>query len=171
MVWVDWFLLTALLVSILIGVWRGFTREILGLATWVVALLAAFLLSPVAEAQLHSHIAVESVRRAAAYGIVFFIALLLGGVVTHVLSTLVRKSPLSGLDRTVGGGFGLIRGVLLAVIVVWLVGLTPARQDTWWKQSMFVGRLEWLAQGFQHVVPPDWRDHMKAATVVTKEGV
>lgn len=172
MVWVDWFLLGALVVSILIGVWRGFTREILGLATWILALVAAFLLSPVAEAHLHSHIAVESVRRAAAYGIVFFVALLIGGIVTHLVSSLVRKSPLSGLDRTVGAGFGLARGVLLAVILVWLVGLTPARQDAWWKQSVLVGKLDWLAQGFEHVVPPDWQNHMKAtAAVVSKEGI
>ena len=41
MIWADWFLLAALVVSILIGVMRGFTREVLGLISWIVAIAAA----------------------------------------------------------------------------------------------------------------------------------
>ena len=171
MIWVDWFLLGALLISILIGVLRGFTREVLGLATWIAAIAAALVFAPFAAGQLESHIATPSLRIAAAYGLVFFLGLLLGAIITSVISSLVRKSPLSGVDRTVGAGFGAVRGVLLAVVLVWLVGLTPARQDPWWKQSLFIDKLAWMAQGFERLMPEQWQKTLKPAAVAAKEGV
>lgn len=170
MIWVDWVLLSALCISILIGVIRGFTREILGLATWILALIASLLLAPHAVQLLEHRISVPSIRIAAAYALVFFLGLVLGGVITAIVSSLVRKSPLSGVDRVIGGGFGAIRGLMIAVMMVWLVGMTPARQDPWWSQSLFVDKLQWLAQGFNRLMPQDWATRLKPATVV-KEGV
>jgi membrane protein required for colicin V production len=172
MIWADWFLLAALVVSILIGVIRGFTREILGLVSWIVAIVAALLLAPSAVGWLEHHVSTPSLRVASAYALVFFVALVLGAIVTSVVSMLVRKSALSGFDRMVGGGFGLIRGVLVAVVVVWLVGLTPARQDPWWQESMFIPRIEWLAEGFRSLMPEKWQKYATPAAVETpKEGV
>ena len=172
MIWVDWCLLAALAVSILIGVIRGFTREVLGLASWIMAIAAALLLAPAAAVYLEPHISVPSIRIASAYGLVFLAGLLLGAIVTSLVSLLVRKSPLSGVDRVVGGGFGVIRGVLVAVILVSLVGLTPARQDPWWRDSLFVGKLEWLADGFKQLMPADWQQRLKpTAEALKKEGL
>lgn len=171
MIWVDWLVVAALAISIVIGVLRGFTREVLGLASWILAIGAALLLAPTAAVFLEPHITIPSIRVAAAYGIVFFIGLVLGAVITYVVASLVRKSPLSGIDRTVGGGFGLVRGLLLAVVLVWLVGLTPARQDPWWRQSVFVGRLQWLADGFLELMPDAWQKTLNPAAVAAKEGL
>src|SRR5690349_23772049 len=126
MIWADWVLIAALIVSIIIGAIRGFTREFLGLVSWIVAIAAAVLLAPSAVGWLDSWIKTPSLRIAGSYALVFFGALVLGAIVTSIVSMLVRKSALSGFDRMVGGGFGLIRGVLVAVVAVWLVGLTPA---------------------------------------------
>lgn len=163
MIWVDWCLLAAFAVSILIGVLRGFTREVLGLASWVLAIAAALTLAPSAVGYLESHIETPSIRIAAAYGLVFLAGLLVGAVVTALASMLVRKSPLSGVDRMVGGGFGMVRGVLFAAILVALVGLTPARLDPWWKESVFIGQLEWLADGFRGLLPEDWQKRLESA--------
>jgi len=168
--WADWVLLAALVISILIGVLRGFTREVLGLASWIVAIVAALLLAPHTVSYLEPHIATPSIRIAASYAVVFFGALVLGAVVTSIVSMLVRKSPLSGVDRMVGGGFGLVRGVLVAVMLVWLVGMTPARQDPWWGQSAFIPRLEVLARGFQRLMPENWQKQLPTADVA-REGV
>lgn len=164
MIWADWVLLAALLVSIVIGIIRGFTREFFGLVSWVVAVVAALLLAPAALGWLEPHIATPSLRIAASYAVVFFGFLVLGAIVTAVVSTLVRKSAsLSAVDRSVGGGFGLIRGVLVGVVLVWLVGLTPARQDPWWAQSKLIPPLEWLANGFRSVMPEQWQRYATPA--------
>lgn len=157
MIWADWFLLGALVISILIGVWRGFTREILGLVSWIVAAVAAIVFAPHTVGWLEPRIHTPSLRIAASYAIVFFAALVLGAIVTTLASMLVRKSMLSGVDRMIGGGFGLVRGVLMGVLMVWLLGMTPARKDAWWGASMFIPRLEVLAEGLRNLMPEDWR--------------
>jgi membrane protein required for colicin V production len=157
MIWADWVLLAALVASIIIGVLRGFTREFFGLISWVIAIAAALLLAPHAMGLLESYVATPSLRIAASYAVVFFGFLVLGAIVTTVITALVRKNAqLSTIDRMVGGGFGLIRGVLIGVVMVWLVGLTPARQDPWWKQSLVIPPLEWLADGFRSILPDKW---------------
>jgi membrane protein required for colicin V production len=175
MIWADWFLLAALVVSILIGIIRGFTREILGLISWIVALIAALLFGPSTVGWLEPHIATPSLRIAGSYALVFLVALLVGAILTSVASMLVRKSALSGVDRMVGGGFGLVRGVLIGGVMVWLVGLTPARQDPWWKESMFIPRLEWLADGLRAMTPEKLRPYLAPsavpAPVPAKEGI
>ena len=171
MIWADGFLLAALVISVLIGVFRGFTRELLGLVSWIVALAAALLLAPHAVPYLEPHVETPSLRIAAAYAAVFFGALLVGAIVTYVASTLVRKSPLSGVDRMVGAGFGLVRGVLIAVLLVWVVGMTPARKDPWWEQSTLIPPLDGLARGLQGLVPEDWQQQLGTGAAVAKEGV
>lgn len=170
MIWVDWILVATLLVSILIGVLRGFTREILGLATWLAALAGALILAPHVVPLLEDRISVPSLRIPAAYGLVFLALMVVGSVVTYVIAGLVRKSVLSGVDRMAGGGFGALRGVLIAVMMVWLVGMTPARQDPWWKESMLVGPLAGLSGLLDKVMPEGWSPRAKPAQVV-KEGV
>jgi membrane protein required for colicin V production len=164
MIWADWILLAALLVSIVIGIIRGFTREFFGLVSWIVAIAAALLLAPAAHGWLEPHIATPSLRIAASYAVVFFAFLVIGAIVTAVISSLVRKNAsLSAVDRSVGGGFGLIRGVLVGVVLVWLVGLTPARQDPWWGRSMLIPGYEWLANGFRGLLPEAWQRYATPA--------
>lgn len=160
MIWVDWVLLVALAFSILVGVLRGFTREVLGLVSWIVAIVAALMFAPTVAGWLEPHISTPSLRIAASYGLVFLGGLLLGAILTAVASMLVRKSPLSGVDRMVGGGFGLLRGLLLAAVVVALVGQTPARQDNWFKQSLFIAQLEGLANALRALLPADWQQRL-----------
>jgi membrane protein required for colicin V production len=167
---VDWILVVTLLVSILIGVLRGFTREILGLATWIAALIGALVLAPHVVPMLEHQVSVPSLRIPAAYALVFLAFMVVGSVITYIVASVVRKSLLSGVDRMVGGGFGAMRGVLMAVMMVWLVGMTPARQDPWWKESLFVGKLQWLAQGFDKAMPSDWAQRLQPPVAV-KEGV
>jgi membrane protein required for colicin V production len=171
MIWADWFLLAALIVSVLIGVLRGFTREVLGLLSWILAIIAALAFAPHTVGWLEPHIATPSIRIAASYALVFFGVLVLGAIVTGIVSMLVRKSPLSSVDRMVGGGFGLLRGVVIALGMVWLVGMTPARQDPWWGQSALIPRLEGVARTFDRWLPDTWRQQLVPAAAVVKEGV
>ena len=169
MIWVDWVLLAVLTVSIVMGIFRGFTREILGLASWVLAIVAALVLHPFVDGLLTAKIHTPYLRSAAAYGILFFAGLVVGALITAGVVALVRKSPLSSFDRAIGGGFGLARGLVIALVCVWLVGLTPARTDKWWSESLFVGRLDSLATGLQKLMPDSWRKHAPTETALTPQ--
>lgn len=156
MIWVDYCILTVIVVSILIGILRGFAREALGLATWLLAGLLAWLLAQPFDRYLEAHIGVAAVRHATAYGLLFLAGLLIGGVLTSLIVSMIKQSRFSPADRTLGGGFGLIRGVLLVSLFVLLAGMTPISQDAWWRQSMLLPRFEPLAQGLGSLMPRSW---------------
>lgn len=169
MIWVDWVLAAALAVSILVGIWRGFTREMLGLASWLLSIAAALWFAPILAPLLQNQIATPSIRLATAYGLIFVGGLVVGALLTALVSALVRKSPLSGVDRMVGAGFGLLRGLLLATALVWVVGQTPARSDPWWQQSTLIGPLQAAARAFGHVVPDGWARNLNEGAAIAHE--
>lgn len=154
--WADYVILAVFAVSILIGLLRGFTREVLGVVGWVLAFWVAFTFTHQTAEWLTPHIATPSVRRVAAFGGLFLGVLLLSSVITFFIGRMVRDGALAAADRTLGAGFGLLRGLVLIAALIWVAGTTAARQDPWWQQSAFIPRLEWMADVLKAVVPQSW---------------
>lgn len=142
MIWIDYAILAIIALSAIIGLFRGFFREALGLATWLVAFWLAFRLAEYGGELLADWISVASVRLAIAFGIVFLTVLIAGAVANYLVGKLVARTGLVGTDRALGGLFGILRGIAIMVLLVLLAGLTPVPQDEWWRESLFVGHLE-----------------------------
>lgn len=143
----DGVILLIIVISALIGLWRGFVREAFSLVTWVAAFVVASLFSQGMDSLLASHIPTPSVRMAVAFGTLFILTLFVGALLNHLLSELVRMTGLTGTDRALGVVFGLLRGVLLVVVLVAL-GQQFFGQDSWWTSSAlmpgFLGLQQWL---------------------------
>jgi len=154
--WADYVILAVFAVSVLIGLLRGFTREVLGVLGWILAFWAAFTFTHQAAEWLAPHIATPSVRRAAAFGGLFLLVLLLTSLITFFIGRLIRDGALASADRTLGAGFGLLRGLVLVAALLWAAGTTAARQDPWWQQSALIPRLEWMADILKATVPQRW---------------
>jgi len=154
--WADYVILAVFAVSVLIGLLRGFTREVLGVVGWVLAFWVAFTFTHQTAEWLTPHIATPSVRRAAAFGGLFLVVLLLASVVNYFVGRLVRDGALAAADRTLGAGFGLLRGLIVIAALIWAAGSTVARQDPWWQQSLLIPRLEWMADTLKAIVPQRW---------------
>ncbi|HEX4870859.1 MAG TPA: CvpA family protein [Nevskiaceae bacterium] len=167
MIWVDWCILLVVLISGLIGLFRGFTREILGLLTWALALWLAVALVGWADQALAPHIASLALRLAVAYALLFLSGLLLGGIVTALLTDAIRNSRYSSADRTLGAGVGLIRGGLLVAVFVLIAGLYGARSESWFRQSALLLRFEPLAQALQVLIPEDWLRRLQPRSLPT----
>jgi len=148
--WLDYTIITIIAISALISLMRGFIREALSLASWIIAfwvgLTFAKNLSPMLQPYIHS----DSVRYGIAFFILFVATLLLGAFVNFLITHLVEKTGLSGTDRLLGVVFGFARGVLLVSIVLLAARMTSFPQDTVWQQSRLIPTLSpvetWLAQ-------------------------
>jgi membrane protein required for colicin V production len=157
MIWVDYGILAVLLVSVIVGLVRGFAREVFGLATWVLAFWLALSFAAPFGHWLEAFINVPSVRKITAYALLFLGGLLAGGIVTALIVRVMRSNDgISSIDRTLGGGFGLLRGGLLVGAFILIGGLTPLKQDPWWSQSTLMPRFAWLADGLQTLIPERW---------------
>jgi membrane protein required for colicin V production len=133
--WVDYAVLGVTALSVAWGLWRGLAREVLSLAGWVIAFLAANLFAaPLAEA-LPQSIPQPELRVIIAFVAIFVVALTLTTLAALALSKALRAAGLGGLDRTLGGLFGLARAALILLAFAMIAGLTSLPREPAWKAS------------------------------------
>lgn len=159
--WVDYFIVAVIGLSMLISLLRGFLKEAISLAAWVAAFLIAFAFVEDGAAYLSQYIGIPSVRIILAFGVLFLCTLLLGGLVNIVVAQLVQHTGLSGTDRMLGILFGLLRGIALITILVLLAGLTPLPNDPWWQESLFLIHFQKAALWLRGFLPPPLAENFK----------
>ena len=141
--WIDWALLAVLVLSVIIGLVRGFVFECLSLAGWVVAWFGAQWGAP----ELAPHLPVgapgSALNLGAAFALAFIAALVVWGLLAKLIRMLIHATPLSVPDRLLGAGFGILRGGVLLLAVATVVGLTPTAQSKGWREARGA---QWLQQ-------------------------
>lgn len=136
--WVDLALAVLLLISIALGIWRGLVFEVMSLAGWVVAYFAASPLAPVVVDLLPDSFTAQfspAVLQMIALVIAFFCVLLVWGLATRLVKMLIHATPLSAIDRLGGAGFGALRGVFIALLLVLVIGASPLAESATWQAS------------------------------------
>lgn len=151
----DYAALGVLAVSVLLGCWRGIVGELLSLAAWVVAFLAAKTLAVPVSELLGSRIADGVMRYGVAFLAVFVGALLLMGMARLLLRELLRAVGLGFLDRFLGAFFGVVRGVLILMVLVLIGGLTSFPKENWWRGAVLAPPLETAVLATKPWLPAD----------------
>jgi membrane protein required for colicin V production len=135
--YLDLAVLGIVLVSALLSMMRGFTREVLAIASWAAAAAAAYYFYPMVMPYLTPYIHKEVLAQAAAAALVFFVTLIVVSLFTVRLSDAILDSKIGALDRSLGFLFGVARGFLLAVVAFaifnWLV--SEKQQPEWVKNA------------------------------------
>lgn len=153
--WADYLILTLITLSALIGLWRGLLREVISLATWAAAIAIAFMFAEDGASHLTPYIDIPSLRIAVAFGGLFLVTLLLGGLVGILASELVHHTGLTGTDRMLGVAFGLARGAAIVALLVLAAGLTPLPKDPWWQQALLLRHFQETALWLRDFLPPE----------------
>jgi membrane protein required for colicin V production len=153
LIWVDYVILGIILISAIIGLFRGFIKEAFSLGTWVVAIIIALRFSQQASIYLADYIEVPSMRIAAAFILLLLLTLILGAMLSYLVSQIVDKTGLTGTDRFAGFLFGIGRGMVVMSVLVLLAGLTPLPQDPWWVESALFGSFQDLSVWLREQIP------------------
>ncbi|GHB17882.1 colicin V biosynthesis protein [Pseudovibrio japonicus] len=129
----DGILLAIMLISGVLAMIRGFVREVLSIASWVAAAVAAYIFYGSLKPFVLQHVANDTLATAIAAGAVFLVTLILVSYITMRISDFVLDSRIGALDRTLGFVFGAARGFLLVVVALlffnWFV--PEPRQPNW----------------------------------------
>ena len=133
--WADLAILGLIGLSTAVSLLRGFVKEALSLASWIIAFVVARLYHAELAALLPDVIATPSLRLLAGFVLLFIATLLVCSLLSVLLASLVKVTGLTGTDRILGMVFGLFRGVVLVVVAVALMKLTPLTADPWWQES------------------------------------
>lgn len=153
MIWIDYAIGGLILVSAVMGLLRGFIKEAFALTIWVAAIGVGMHYSRDFAVLLQNTISHPSARVAAAFGILFFMTLILGALIGFILNQLIEKTGLTGSDRILGMLFGVLRGSVLVSVLVMLGGITPLPEDPWWKQSLLIPPFQSLAVWLRDHIP------------------
>ena len=152
---VDVILIIVIFLSALFSLIRGFVKEAISLATWIIAIWLAATFAPKLAAVLPSGIESEAVRQAVGFGLLFVLSLMAGALVNMLVSQLVKKTGLSGADRIFGVLFGVLRGGLIIVVFVVIGGMTALPESDWWQSSVLLEWFESVAIVIQQYIPED----------------
>ncbi|MBC6443034.1 MAG: CvpA family protein [Rhodobacteraceae bacterium] len=173
--YVDGGVAVVILVSAILAYARGLLREILSIAGWVLATVAAYSLTPAAEPLVREIPVIRDIitqscalSRVTAFAVVFALALIVASVFTTLLSGMVQHSALGGIDQGLGLLFGVARGVLLVLIALILYDsiFPEGKRLAWVEQSLsreiLNGSQTRLAEMLPTEVPPWLEDRYEA---------
>ena len=152
----DYAVFTIVGVSMLLGVIRGFVREVIALGSWVVAFIVSSAYGGDVAPLLAQQIPDEKWRVLAAVVAVFVVVLVVVNIVAMLASKLIKSAGLAIEDRLLGSVFGLARGVLVVLVLVLGAGLTVLPRQPVWKDAMLAAPLVKLAEIVKPWLPQDW---------------
>ncbi|MAX31824.1 membrane protein required for colicin V production [Onishia taeanensis] len=161
--WIDWIFVGVLAITMLAGFMRGLVQEGLGLATWVLALVAArFFAEPVAD-MLDGLIDSPDGRLVLAFVLVTFVVIMLGGIVIRLLHAAVEWVGMGFFNRIAGAVFGTLKGAVILVLATLLIGFTPLEQLDAWQNAEVRPTFERLeAWGLDRVAAWERKDPERA---------
>lgn len=134
----DVFIAAVVVVSTVYGLMRGFVREAVSLACWIVGIWAAWVAGPLVEPHLGGLLADPSVRPWVGRLVVLVAVLLLGALTGALLNYFMRSVGLGMLDRSIGVMFGFARGMVLVGLCVICAELLHLDHERWWHRSKLI---------------------------------
>ncbi len=158
MAWIDIVIIALIVLSAVLSLFRGFVKEALALASWLVAFWVAMVFHEDLAVVLSQWLEEPSVQKITAFSILFICVLLLGALVNYLAGKLVSKTGLTGTDRMLGVLFGVARGAVIVAVLVLLAGLTALPQDSWWQESQLLGYFQEFAIWIHDLIPEGMLD-------------
>lgn len=146
-----------LVLSAIVGIARGFTREFFGIIAWICALAATLFGIIWARPYMQGFIKNPLIADVVSGVVIFVLVLFILGSLSRYLSIRVKGSALGGLDRSLGLLFGVARGAIVLVIAYFVTSLfwNPEK----WPQEIKEARsLSYIVDGanwLRSLVPED----------------
>lgn len=165
---IDIIIAAALILSVTIGLVRGFVKEAISIATLLIAIWAALYFGPAVGEISDKWLSAQELQTWFGRILVFSVILLLGGLLGWGISKMVRLSVLSVVDRIAGGAFGAVRGVLLVAVCAIGGQFAGFDNDEWWLNSKLLPHFEVVADwikvmapvGYELIVPDEVADEI-----------
>jgi membrane protein required for colicin V production len=158
--WFDILLLVIIAISIIIGAWRGFIRQIIGLIAVIVGLVLALKYYSFG-ARIFVFVRNEVLAQLLGFFLIFVVVLCIGWAINILLAKAV-KGPFKALNRLLGAGFGLIKGVLICCVVVFGFLIFPINAKALEESQLSPYCIE-IARAAYDLIPQELKDKFNEA--------
>lgn len=147
--WMDVGIIVVIGLSIVMGVIRGFIKELVALCVWALAIWCAYAYNGLFDSLLNSYVHDPMLKKAIGFVIILLLMVFAGGLLNTFLGMAIRTSGLGATDRLLGIGFGFFRGVLIVSFVMLAVKLTGFPYQNYTQNSQLYAHLDpvvnWLS--------------------------
>ncbi len=134
---VDIVILIITVLSSVFGLWRGLIKEVLSLLTWIAALLVSRVYSEPLAGLMTGVIENDGIRYVSAFAILFVIVMMFGTFLNFLMSKFLNVTGLKSADRLLGAGFGVARGVIIVLVIMFITSMFVSETELW-QQSQLV---------------------------------
>lgn len=159
----DVFFLVIVAISALVGVARGFTKEALSIVGWIVAATAVYFLTPIVNPIMQNYIASEILSKFVSGLLVLLVVCVFWILAVDKISSSIRQSKLSLLDRVFGLGFGVLRGIIVIILLVMMISaLIPedSKKGIFAESKFFVAS-ESFVEPVKSMIPEETMESMQ----------
>jgi membrane protein required for colicin V production len=138
----DIFVILLLGGGAIIGFVRGFVHELFSLFAWAVGIAMLKLFHTPVQAALVEGVGTETGAAVVAFALLFLPSFVLVKTLAKSLGRRSRRSILGPVDRVLGGGFGMLKGLLAVTLFFLLANLATdliygpeAERPDWMRKS------------------------------------
>lgn len=156
----DIILVIILFLSILFGILKGFIRELFSLAFFIIAVVLSFLFYHEVGGIFMPSLKNRDVSNFAGFITIFVLVLILGAVVTYLVKKVFTIGPLKTIDMILGGLFGLLRGILIASIIVFALIVFPVNENLIVKSQLSPYVIKSI-EVFIHFLPAKYKEKVE----------
>lgn len=157
----DYLVIFVLIASVVISTLRGLVKEMISLASWIVAFVVANAYGAELARMLPDMVPGEVVRLILAFIVLFIGVRILMGLLGMAVDALIKAGGLSLADRGLGGLFGLGRGLVIVLAAVILCGMTTIPQQDFWKNALLSPLAETGARTVKPFLPAALAQHVQ----------
>lgn len=155
----DVLIIITILISTVIGVYRGFVRELLTLLTLIIAASMAYIYGKT-FGQFFMFVESTAVRQVVGFCAVFLIVMFLGLILKFVMCRITKLPVVSAIDRLFGGVFGLVRGCVIMVLLL-LIPVKDLGARDWYKNSVLLPKFAYAADITAKSTPHCWKEDIQ----------
>ena len=158
--WLDILLLVIIAITVIIGAIRGFVRQIIGLLAVILGLVLALKFYPYGK-EVFTFLRNEVLAQLLGFFLIFVIVLSVGWVINILLAKAVR-GPFRSLNHFMGAGFGLLKGLIICVVVVFGFLVFPVNKRIL-EDSVLTPYCMEIADTAYNLIPQELKDKFKEA--------
>ena len=157
----DIILIVIVMASIGLSIWRGFSRELLLLGSFVLSMYVAYKYGAKVGAYC-TFLSAEILRQGFGYFLAFTLTSIITGLTRALLLKALQLNNAGVIDRIAGGVFGLVRGGIAASLLISTLNNTPITKQPWWEKSYLIPQIEHTTLKSLDTIPQEWKENVLA---------
>jgi membrane protein required for colicin V production len=160
MSFIDILVLLVLFASLIFGFFRGFVKELLSLMAWAFAFFVAYYFSSSVAIFLPFE-AEFSIKYVGSFVLIFIFVLIVSSICIKFLSTFIHKIGLGASNIILGGLFGILRGVIVVYLLIFVIEKTSYAEEASWQQANSIVLIKLFVEKTFPYLPQDWVNNVK----------